>query len=125
MASLLYGAGLRRSECCTLRVKDLDVDRGQIMVRHGKGGKDRIVMLPKSLLPEVHKQLAWRRALHDRDLARGVARVALPNAFGRKFPKAAQDFGWQYVFASRQLSADPTTGDTGRHHLHEGCGRGR
>jgi integron integrase len=121
MASLLYGAGLRRAECCALRVQDLDVTRWQIMVRHGKGAKDRIVMLPKSLQAEVRRQLEWRRALHDSDLARGVARVALPDALSRKFPRAAQEFGWQFLFASRQLSRDPKTGDIGRHHVHEGA----
>jgi integrase len=72
------------------------------------------------LQPELQRQLDLRRALHERDLARGVARVALPDAVGRKFPRAAQDFGWQFLFASRQLSRDPKTGDIGRHHLHEG-----
>ncbi len=121
MASLLYGAGLRRAECCSLRVQDLDVTRWQIMVRHGKGAKDRIVMLPKALQADVRRQLQWRRVLHDSDLARGVARVALPDALSRKFPRAAQEFGWQFLFASRQLSRDPKTGDIGRHHVHEGA----
>jgi integron integrase len=118
MCGLLYGAGLRRAECCALRVHDLDLCRGQIGVRHGKGAKDRVVMLPRKLRPELERLLDWRRALHERDLARGVARAALPFALARKFPKAAQELGWQFLFASRQLSHDPQTGDVGRHHVH-------
>jgi integron integrase len=121
MAGLLYGAGLRRSECCSLRVHDLDLARGQITVRHAKGAKDRVVMLPRSLRPALERQLAWRRQLHERDLERGVARVALPFALARKFPRAAQELGWQFLFASRQLSLDPHTGERGRHHVHEGA----
>jgi integron integrase len=121
MAGLLYGAGLRRAECCGLRVHDLDLHRGQILVRRGKGAKDRVVMLPRALRPAVERQLAWRRALHDQDLAVGKARVALPDALARKFPRAAQEFGWQFLFASRQRSRDPKTGDVGRHHVHEGA----
>jgi integron integrase len=120
MTGLLYGAGLRRAECCELRVHHLDPARGQILVRHGKGGKDRIVMLPRTLLPGLTRQLDWRRALHERDLARGVARVALPSALERKFPRAAQELGWQFLFASRRLSRDPHTQEMGRHHVHEG-----
>jgi integron integrase len=120
MASLLYGAGLRRFECCGLRVHDLDMARGQIMVRRGKGAKDRVVMLPHSLRADLTNHLEQRLALHDHDVARGVARVALPDALARKFPRAAQEFGWQFLFASRQLSRDPKTNDVGRHHIHEG-----
>jgi integrase len=94
MAGLLYGAGLRREECCRLRVHDVDLGRQQIIVRHGKGAKDRVVMLPKSLRPEFERQLAWRRDLHERDVRKGVARVALPDALARKFPRAAQELGW-------------------------------
>ena len=121
MCGLMYGAGLRRAECCALRVHDLDLARHQIGVRHGKGAKDRVVMLPKRLRPELERLIQWRRALHERDLARGVARVALPFALARKYPRAAQELGWQFLFASRQLSHDPHTGDVGRHHVHEGA----
>jgi integron integrase len=121
MCGLLYGSGLRRAECCDLRVHDLDLARGQITVRHGKGAKDRVVMLPRTLRAELSRHLEWRRGLHERDLARGVARVALPFALSRKFPRAAQELGWQFLFASRQLSRDPHTGDIGRHHVHEGA----
>lgn len=120
MAGLCYGAGLRREECCRLRVHDLYLDRAQIVVRHGKGGKDRVVMLPKTAQPDLERQLAWRRHLHERDLASGLARVALPDALARKYPRAAQEFGWQFLFASRQRSRDPKTGDIGRHHVDPG-----
>src|SRR5262249_57453170 len=102
------------------RVHALDLARNQLFVRHGKGGKDRIVMLPQSLRPELERQLAWRRQLHDRDLKAGLARVALPSALARKYPRAAQEFAWQFVFASRRRSPDPKTGDLGRHHVHVG-----
>jgi integron integrase len=120
MARLLYGAGLRREECCRLRVHDLDLSRQQLVVRHGKGGKDRVVMLPRSLRPELERQVAGRRELHERDQAAGLARVALPDALARKYPKAAQEFGWQFLFASRQRSRDPKTGDIGRHYIDPG-----
>jgi integron integrase len=118
MAQLLYGCGLRLRECCRLRVKDVQLARGQIVVRGGKGDKDRVVMLPRSVRTELERQLQWRRQLHERDLARGVARVELPDALERKYPRAAQEFGWQFVFASRQLSSCPRTGRLGRHHVY-------
>ena len=120
MAGLMYGAGLRREECCRLRVHDVDPDRGQIVVRHGKGGKDRVVMLPRALRPDLGRQIDRRRHVHDRDVAAGLARVALPDALARKFPRAAQEFGWQFLFASRQRSRCPKTGDVGRHHVDPG-----
>ena len=120
MARLLYGCGLRLMECCRLRVKDIDLARGQIMVRQGKGAKDRVVMLPKSVRGDLEARLEERRMMHERDLARGVARVELPDALERKYPSAAREFGWQFVFASRQLSHCPRTGRLGRHHVHEG-----
>jgi integron integrase len=120
MAKLLYGAGLRREECCTLRVHNIDLQRGQIVVRRGKGAKDRVVMLPKSIRKDLEKHLERRRRLHDRDLAAGFGRVALPDALARKYPRAAFEFGWQYLFASRQRSRDPKTGDVGRHHIDAG-----
>jgi integron integrase len=119
MADLLYGAGLRRLEGCRLRLKDIDLERGQILVRGGKGDKDRVVMLPRKLRPAIVALSERRRALHERDLARGVARVELPHALDRKYPNAARALGWQFLFASPQLSRDPRTGAVGRHHLHE------
>jgi integron integrase len=118
MARLLYGCGLRLMECCRLRVKDVQLPRGQIIVRGGKGNKDRVVMLPRAVREELVRRLEWRRQLHERDLARGVARVDLPEALERKYPRAAQEFGWQFVFASRQLSRCPRTGRPGRHHVY-------
>jgi integron integrase len=118
MARLLYGSGLRLAECCQLRVKDLQLARGQIVVRAGKGNKDRVVMLPRSLRDDLERQLEWRRRLHERDSTRGVARVQLPDALERKYPRAAQELGWQFVFASRQLSHCPRTGRLGRHHIY-------
>jgi integron integrase len=120
MAGLCYGAGLRRQECCRLRVHDLDLRREQIVARHGKGGKDRVVMLPKASRAELERQLAWRRQLHEKDVRAGLARVALPDALARKYPRAAQELGWQFLFASRQRSRDPKTGDIGRHHVDPG-----
>lgn len=119
MARLLYGCGLRLMECCRLRVKDIDLARGQIIVRQGKGAKDRVVMLPRSVRADLENLLAARRVLHERDLARGVSRVELPDALEKKYPRAAQEIGWQFVFASRQLSRCPRTGRQGRHHLYE------
>jgi integron integrase len=119
MANLRYGAGLRRLECCRLRLKEIDLERGQILVRAGKGDKDRVVMLPRKLRGAIVSQVESRRALHERDLTRGVARVELPYALDRKYPNAARELGWQFLFASRQLSHDPRTGAVGRHHLHE------
>jgi integron integrase len=117
MARLLSGGGLRLQECCQLRVKDVLWDRSQIVVRGGKCDKDRIVMLPRSVRPDLEQQREARLAMHDRDLARGVARVDLPYALERKYPGAAREFGWQFLFASRQLSRCPRTGRTGRHHV--------
>jgi integron integrase len=118
MARLLYGCGLRLLECCQLRVKDVHLARGQIVVRAGKGNKDRVVMLPRLVRPDLERQLQWRRRLHERDLERGVARVELPDALERKYPRAAQELGWQFLFASRQLSYCPRTGRPGRHHVY-------
>jgi integron integrase len=120
MAGLCYGAGLRREECCRLRVHDVDLRRLQVAVRHGKGGKDRVVMLPRAACAELQRQRAWRQQLHESDVAAGLARVALPDALARKFPRAAGELGWQFLFASRQRSRDPKTGDIGRHHVSPG-----
>ena len=109
LADLLYGSGLRQMEACRLRVKDVDGARDQIIVRQGKGDKDRVVMLPRSVRPALERQLEWRRRLHERDLDRGVARVELPDAFARKCPRAARDFGWQFLFASRHLYRTPSS----------------
>ena len=119
MAKVMYGAGLRLLECCRLRVKDIDLERGQLSVRGGKGDKDRYVMLPVATRAGLSRQLDWRRALHERDLARGLGRVELPAALAVKFPHADHDLGWQFLFASTRISRCPRTGRLGRHHLHE------
>jgi integrase len=122
MARLLYGSGLRLREYCGLRVKDVALLRGQIVVRGGKGTKDRVVMLPQAVHGELVGQLEWRGRLHERDLTRGVARVDLPETLERKHPRTAQELGWQFVFASRQLSRCPRTGRLGRHRREAGWG---
>lgn len=119
MAKVMYGAGLRLLECCRLRVKDIDLERGQLSVRGGTGDKDRYVMLPVATRAGLSRQLDWRRALHERDLARGLGRVELPTALAVKFPHADHDLGWQFLFASTRISRCPRTGRLGRHHLHE------
>ena len=119
MGRLMYGAGLRLMECCRLRVKDIDLERGQLTIRGGKGDKDRFVMLPKAAREGLQKQLAWRAPLHEQDLARGFGRVEMPTALERKFPHADHELPWQFLFASTRLSRCPRTGAIGRHHMHE------
>jgi integron integrase len=120
MARLLYGAGLRIQECCRLRVKDVDLGRGQLFVRGGKWHKDRVVMLPRCLRAAVAEQLRRREEVHRQDLDRGRGWVRLPGALERKYPRAPWELGWQFVFASRCLSKDPRSGHAGRHHLQPG-----
>jgi integron integrase len=120
MARLLYGTGLRRQEGCQVRVHDLDLHQWQLTVRHGKGGKDRVVMLPRSLRPDLERHLELRRRWHEIDLAAGQAYAPLPFALAKKFPRAAQQFGWQYLFAAQHRSRDPKTGNVGRHHINPG-----
>lgn len=116
---LLYGAGLRLMEAVRLRVKDVDLVRREVLVRDGKGGKDRVTMLPGRLVEPLRAHLAARRAVHDRDRLAGQAEVYLPYALARKYPGAAASWGWQYVFASGSLSVDPRSGRLARHHLDE------
>jgi len=118
MASLLYGSGLRLMECLRLRVQDLDVVRGEIVVRDGKGGKDRVTMLPESLKAGVREQLREAKAVHDRDLADGWGRVQLPGALDRKFPRAPREWQWQWVFPQERRWRNPKSGEQGRHHMH-------
>ena len=119
MVSLLYGAGLRLLECCRLRVQDVDLARGQLLVRGGKGDKDRVVPLPRSLRAELGQRVEARRLLLQQDLAQGVDWVELPNALARKYPGAVRQLAWQFLFAGSRLSRDPRTGNRGRHHVHE------
>lgn len=118
IAQTLYGCGLRLMECLRLRVKDLDFDDNAILVRDGKGRKDRITMLPGSLIAPLEEQLERNRFQFDQDLDSDVAGVYLPNALERKYPNANKEWIWQYVFTSSRLSIDPRTGITRRHHYH-------
>jgi integron integrase len=118
MAGLLYGCGLRLRECLQLRVKDIDFSYRQILVREGKGNKDRVTMLPESLIQPLHAHLGRVSALHRRDLAEGYGETGLPNALARKYPNAGREWGWQFVFPSKNRSADPYTGVIRRHHLY-------
>jgi integron integrase len=119
MASLLYGAGLRLMECLRLRVKDVDFHQAQIIVREGKGDKDRVTMLPTPLVEPLQRQLDKSKALHLMDLREGFGSVYLPHALARKYPNAAQEWGWQYVFPALRRSMDPRTGREQRHHVSE------
>ena len=119
MASLMYGSGLRLMECLRLRVLDLEFTRGEIVVRDGKGGKDRVTMLPRSLTPALESHLIVARAVHLRDLTAGWGRVALPDARARKYPNAPADWRWQWVFPQQRRWVDLQTGAQGRHHVHE------
>jgi integron integrase len=119
MGHLLYGAGLRLMECLRLRVKDVDFSVNQIIVREGKGNKDRITMLPLAVKVPLAAHLVCVRELHQRDLARGFGSVYLPDALHRKYPNAPKDWGWQWVFPASQISVDPRSGERRRHHLHE------
>src|SRR6185503_8444864 len=119
MASLLYGAGLRLMECCRLRVKDVDLARGEIIVRDGKGRKDRVTMLPATLRPPLTAHLKMVRLQHEEDLRRGRGHVELPGALDRKYPNASREWGWQWVFPATRTHVDAETGQHRRHHLHE------
>ena len=119
IASLLYGGGMRLMEAVRLRVKDVEFARHEIIVREGKGFKDRVTMLPEAVVAPLKTHLAKVKALHDEDLAQGVGEVYLPFALDKKYPNAGRDWGWQYVFPSRNLSVDPRSGKTRRHHVDE------
>ncbi|MEQ1667421.1 MAG: integron integrase [Sulfuriferula sp.] len=119
VAGLLYGAGMRLMEAIRLRVKDVEFVRHEIIVREGKGFKDRVTMLPESLISPLKLHLAKVQALHDEDVAAGYGEVYLPFALDKKYPHAAREWGWQYVFPSRNLSIDPRSGITRRHHIDE------
>ena len=117
LASLLYGTSMRLMEGLRLRIKDVDFARNEIIVRDGKGGKDRRTMLPRSLVEPLQREVERARVLHTDDLAAGFGEVWLPHALARKYPRAARDFGWQYIFPSMQQSRDPRAGAIGRHHI--------
>lgn len=118
MASLMYGSGIRLMECLRLRVQDVDLSRNEIAVRNGKGGKDRVTMLPEALKPALKEQLRKARALHEADLAEGWGRVVLPGALDRKYPGAPAEWRWQWVFPQERRWTNSRTAEQGRHHVH-------
>lgn len=116
---LLYGAGMRLLEALRLRVKDVDFDRRELCVRDGKGGKDRMTVFPQVLLAPMRAHLAWRRTVFDEDARRDVANVWMPDALAVKYPNAAREWGWQYMFVANRFSIDPVSGVARRHHIGE------
>ena len=116
---VLYGSGLRLLECLRLRVKDVDFGQGHIVVRDGKGAKDRVTVLPVVLRESLQVQMHRAREWHDRDLAHGLGEVWMPHALSTKYPGAAREWGWQWVFPSPETSIDPESGRRRRHHVHE------
>jgi integron integrase len=119
MGELLYGAGLRLMECLRLRVKDVDFGYSQIVLRDGKGGKDRITILPEQLQESLKRHLEAVKEIHRRDLALGHGKVYLPHALAEKYPSAERAWVWQYVFPAARHSVDPRSGDVRRHHAGE------
>lgn len=119
MASLPYGAGLRLLECCQLRIKDIDLDRFEILVRDGKGRKGRVTVLPAALIKPLRDRVERVRSLHDAEIQRGSGHVALPDALNRKFPSASRELAWQWLFPATRTYRDRETGQQRRHHCHE------
>jgi len=119
MARLLYGTGMRLMECIRLRVKDVEFERNQLIVREGKGQKDRVTVLPSSIKPALQDHLARIKLRHEQDLKEGYGQVYLPNALAQKYPVADREWGWQWVFPSAKRSVDPRSGRERRHHIQE------
>jgi len=119
MGTLLYGAGLRLLESAQLRVKDVDFSVNQILVRNGKGQKDRVTLLPATVKADLARHLEAVRQQHQRDLSNGAGWVALPGGLARKYPNAGREWGWQWVFPATSMYVDRETGKRRRHHLHE------
>lgn len=119
IVSLLYGSGLRLGECLRIRVKDLDLSRGELIVREGKGSKDRITMVPTTLLPHLKTHFSRLKQWFDQQRRDNAPGVSLPFVLRRKYPGAPVSWSWQYVFPSRTLTKDPYTSESVRHHLHE------
>jgi integron integrase len=119
MASLMYGAGLRLMECLRLRVQDVDFDRNEILIRDGKGAKDRITMLPESIKAKLQEHLMGVKKIHEGDLADGWGRVQMPTALDRKYPNAPADWRWQWVFPQENRWVNLQTKEQGRHHVDE------
>jgi len=123
IVKLLYGSGLRLMECLRLRVKDIDFSINQILIRYGKGGKDRVTVLPANIFESLQMHLKKVRAIHENDCSHGFGHVNLPGALARKYPNASRQWAWQFVFPSKSLCNDPRSGEIRRHHLHESCVR--
>jgi integron integrase len=121
MAQLLYGSGLRASECVRLRVKDIDLPSLTLYIRDGKGAKDRVTLLPKTLLTHLKGLLQRTKRIHENDLSNGLGIVYLPYALERKYPAAGKEWIWQYVFPSPRISIDPRSGTSRRHHISTGA----
>jgi integron integrase len=119
MAALMYGSGLRLMECCTLRVKDIDLERGELTVREGKGAKDRVTMLPARLRADISAHLTAVQRQHEADLRAGHGSVALPGALHEKYPRAPWEWPWQWVFPATRHYLEPVSGHRRRHHFHE------
>lgn len=119
MGSLLYGTGMRITECMRLRVMDIDFAQNHIVVRNAKGAKDRVTLLPSTLHESINGQLNWARSIFNYDRSQGNPGVYLPHALVKKYPKAPREWGWQYLFPADKLSTDPRSGQLWRHHLHE------
>jgi integron integrase len=119
MAGLMYGAGLRLMECLRLRIQDMDFDANQVIVRGGKGAKDRITLLPQAVKAPLAEHMKRVRAIHQCDRQDGWGRVPLPDALARKYLNAAADWRWQYVFPAEHRWVNQQTGEQGRHHVHE------
>ena len=119
IANLLYGTGMRIMECLRLRIKDIEFTRKEILIRDGKGFKDRVTMLPETLINPLREHLKNVKILHNQDLESGYGSVFLPYALEKKYPTAAQDWGWQYAFPTKGMSVDPRSGATRRHHIQE------
>jgi len=119
IANMLYGTGMRIMECLRLRVKDVDFSRKEILIRDGKGFKDRVTMLPELLVNPFREHLKNVKILHDQDLAVGYGSVYMPNALEKKYPSASRDWGWQYAFPTIGMSTDPRSGEIRRHHIQD------
>jgi len=119
IALVLYGSGVRLLECLELRVKDVDLARREIRVRRGKGGRDRVTVLPAMICAELSAHLNRVRVRFERDVATGGGKVAMPDAVDRKYPRASREWAWQYVFPATRVYRDSATGELRRHHLHE------
>lgn len=119
IVALLYGAGLRLQDCLELRVKDVDFERRQILIRRGKGQKDRVTMLPDAVREKLQAHLRDVKRMHEGDAARGAGRAVLPFALERKYPQAGAEWGWQFVFPASRICRDPRWGPPSRYHMHE------